>query len=74
MYEIDATVETCEKVTNEPWVGRITVGSFLCLALAFIFLIGHFSIYAMVCFILVALLSCYCIFQFLKKLTEGVAE
>ncbi|KJY85789.1 hypothetical protein TW84_21140 [Vibrio neptunius] len=68
MTELDASVEDCDQVLEEDWVNRVTSGGFICLGLAFTCLVGHFSIYAMVGFIVVSILCFYCFAEFVKKL------
>ena len=70
MFELDLDSATCNQALEEPWVERVTHGSFLCLILAFMFLIGHFSINAMIGFILVSIICFYCLAEFTKKLAE----
>ncbi|HFQ5589737.1 TPA: hypothetical protein ACGUM0_004518, partial [Vibrio vulnificus] len=74
MYELDASVEVCDEALNQPWVNRITIGSFGCLVSAFIFLIGYFSITAMIGFIIVSALCVYCFIEFAAKLSSHRAE
>lgn len=71
MFELDAPVENCDKALNEPWVVHITIKSFVCLLLAFLFLIGHFSINAMIAFFFVSVSCAYCLADFLKKLDNN---
>jgi hypothetical protein len=70
MHDLDTPVEICDKALNEPWVNRVTIGGFGCLFSAFMFLIGHFSIAAMIGFIIVSALCIYCFFEFAVKLTS----
>lgn len=72
MSELNASVEHCDEALNEDWVKRVTIGGFCCLVLAFICLIGHFSINAMLGFILVSVLCFYCFVEFVRKLTSIV--
>ncbi|APX08237.1 hypothetical protein BWP24_18745 [Vibrio campbellii] len=74
MHELDVSVEVCNEALNEPWINRITICGFGCLVLAFIFLIGYFSINAMIGFIIVSALCVYCFFEFAAKLTSQRAQ
>lgn len=70
MHELDAPVDMSDAALDEPWVTRMTIGSFACLLFAFIFLVGHFSINAMIGFIIVSGLCTYCIIEFIAKLNN----
>lgn len=72
MSELDASVEDCDEALKEDWVKRVTIGGFCCLVLAFTCLIGHFSVNAMLGFILVSVLCFYCFGEFVRKLTLTV--
>ncbi|ENM5791979.1 hypothetical protein V4V45_003899 [Vibrio mimicus] len=47
MIEEAFCCEACEEILEQPWVGRLTYGAFLIFASGFLFLIGHFSLTAM---------------------------
>ena len=74
MFELDASVEVCDEALNEPWVIRVTIGSFVCLLSAFIFLVGYFSINAMIGFLVVSALCVYCFIEFIAKLNSKRAD
>ncbi len=58
MIEGEFSTKACENALRQNWVGRLTVGALMIFSAAFVCLIGHFSISAMLGCIIISLL-CY---------------
>ncbi|EKO3865905.1 hypothetical protein AB3A97_004503 [Vibrio alginolyticus] len=70
MHEMDIPVERCDQALKNPWIIRITKGSFVCISLAFMCLIGHYSISVMFGFIVVSVLCFMSLARFLRELVS----
>ncbi|WP_238322127.1 hypothetical protein, partial [Vibrio mexicanus] len=68
MIEANLSTEVADKALNADWVGRVTIGAFICLLLAFCFLIAHFSIVALIGFVLVTTICFVCFAEFTNRL------
>jgi len=68
MSESDLSVEQCDRALNLKWVNLLTIGGFVLLFLAVLFLMGFFSLWVMGLFA-IASVTCFVIFTiFISRL------
>ena len=68
MIEGEFSAKACESALSQNWVSRLTTGALVTFSAAFVFLIGHFSISAMLGCIIVSLFCYFRLKEFFLQL------